>query len=405
MSTMLLRPWWRLDRQAMPGFDTPLLMLTLALASIGLVMVASASISYATHTVGDGFYFLKRHLIYLAMATVAALVVLRLPSRLWFRYSELVMVLAILLLVVVLIPGIGREVNGARRWIGLGIINLQVAEVAKLAMIVFMAAYLHRNQQEVRGHWLGFLKPMAMLAIVALLLLLQPDFGSAVVICGTVMGMLFLAGVPLWIFVVLLALAGSMLGVLALASPYRMQRLVTFLDPWADQFNSGYQLTQSLIAFGRGEWFGVGLGNSVQKLFYLPEAHTDFVFSIFAEEFGLFGVAVMVCLFIALVWRVFTIGRQAVRRQDWFSAYTCFGVGILLAGQAFINIGVTSGLLPTKGLTLPFVSYGGSSLMISSVMVALVLRIGVDMDDSMWGQQRQLGRRVNRAARRSSNVN
>lgn len=399
MSTVLLRPWLRLEKQALPGLDVPLVMVTLVLASIGLVMVASASISYAAHTASDAFYFLKRHLAYLAVATVAALVVLRLPSRLWLRFSELVVVMAVLMLVAVLIPGIGREVNGAQRWIGLGFINLQVAELAKLAMIVFMAAYLQRNLQEVRGHWLGFLKPMVMVGIVVLLLLLQPDFGSAVVICGTVMGMLFLAGVPLWIFVVLLAAAGGMLGLLALTSPYRMQRLVTFLDPWADQFDSGYQLTQSLIAFGRGEWFGVGLGNSVQKLFYLPEAHTDFVFAIFAEEFGLFGVVVMVALFIVLVWRVFTVARQAVRRQDWFAAYTCFGVGILLAGQAFINIGVTSGLLPTKGLTLPFVSYGGSSLLVCSVMVALVLRIGVDMDDNVWGQQRLMSRQVNRATR------
>ncbi len=399
MNTATLRPWVRIQRQSLPGLDTTLVMVTLALASIGLVMVASSSISYADHTVGDGFYFFKRHLVYLVLAAVVSLVVLRTPSRLWFRYSELIAVLSVLLLVAVLIPGIGREVNGARRWIGLGIINLQVAEVAKLALIVFMAAYLHRHQLEIRNHWLGFVKPMVMLAIVGLLLLLQPDFGSAVVICGTVMGMLFLAGVPLWIFVVLLGIGGAGLGVLAVASPYRMQRLVTFLDPWADQFNSGYQLTQSLIAFGRGEWFGVGLGNSVQKLFYLPEAHTDFVFAIFAEEFGLFGVVLMVCLFIALVLRVLTIGRRAVRRQDWFAAYTAFGIGILLAGQAFINIGVTSGLLPTKGLTLPFVSYGGSSLLVSAAMVALVLRIGVDMDDSAWGQQRPSGRQVNRGNR------
>src|SRR5690606_16261495 len=336
--------------------------------------------------------FFKRHLIYLAMAAIAGAVVLQVPVRLWYRYSDLLMVMAVLLLVVVLIPGIGREVNGARRWIGLGIINLQIAEVAKLAMIVFLAAYLQRHQLEVRASWLGFLRPTGMLGIVALLLLLQPDFGSAVVICGTALGLLFLGGVQLWIFGALLGLGGTLLALLAITSPYRMQRLVTFLDPWADQFNTGYQLTQSLIAFGRGEWFGGGLGNSVQKPFYLPEAHTDFVFAIFAEEFGLVGVGLVIALFVALVLRILAIGRRAVRRQDWFSAYTAFGIGILLAGQAFINIGVTSGMVPTKGLTLPFVSYGGSSLLVSTMMVAVVLRIGIDMDDSAWGQRQQVNR-------------
>ncbi|HLS99301.1 MAG: putative lipid II flippase FtsW [Porticoccaceae bacterium] len=390
--TASLRPWVQLPSRINGGFDTRLLAVTCALVSIGLVMVSSASISYAEHLYGDGFYFFKRHLIYLAMAAIAGAVVLQVPVRLWYRYSDLLMVMAVLLLVVVLIPGIGREVNGARRWIGLGIINLQIAEVAKLAMIVFLAAYLQRHQLEVRASWLGFLRPTGMLGIVALLLLLQPDFGSAVVICGTALGLLFLGGVQLWIFGALLGLGGTLLALLAITSPYRMQRLVTFLDPWADQFNTGYQLTQSLIAFGRGEWFGVGLGNSVQKLFYLPEAHTDFVFAIFAEEFGLVGVGLVIALFVALVLRILAIGRRAVRRQDWFSAYTAFGIGILLAGQAFINIGVTSGLLPTKGLTLPFVSYGGSSLLVSTMMVALVLRIGIDMDDSAWGQRQQVNR-------------
>jgi cell division protein FtsW len=387
--SLAVKPWVLLSRRINAGLDTRLLLVACGLASIGLVMIASASISYAEHVYGDGFYFLKRHLIYLGMAVIAGLVVLQVPVRTWYRYSELTTVVAILLLVAVLIPGIGREVNGARRWISLGVINLQIAELAKLAMILFMATYLQRHQLEIRTSWQGFFKPMALLAIVVLLLLMQPDFGSAVVICGTTLALLFLAGVRLWIFGVLFASGAALLGVLAVSSPYRMQRLVTFLDPWADQFDSGYQLTQSLIAFGRGEWLGVGLGNSVQKLFYLPEAHTDFVFAIFAEEFGLLGVVVVVALFAVLVLRILAIGRAAVRRQDWFAAYVTFGIAVLLAGQAFINMGVTSGLLPTKGLTLPFVSYGGSSLLVSSMMVALVLRIGVDMDDSMWGRQKQ----------------
>src|SRR5690606_17993784 len=233
--TASLRPWVQLPSRINGGFDTRLLAVTCALVSIGLVMVSSASISYAEHLYGDGFYFFKRHLIYLAMAAIAGAVVLQVPVRLWYRYSDLLMVMAVLLLVAVLIPGIGREVNGARRWIGLGIINLQIAEVAKLAMIVFLAAYLQRHQLEVRASWLGFLRPTGMLGIVALLLLLQPDFGSAVVICGTALGLLFLGGVQLWIFGALLGLGGTLLALLAITSPYRMQRLVTFLDPWADR--------------------------------------------------------------------------------------------------------------------------------------------------------------------------
>jgi len=203
-----------------------------------------------------------------------------------------------------------------------------------------------------------------------------------------VLGLMFLGGMQLWIFAAMIAAASGGLAMLAITSPYRMERLVTFLDPWADMFDSGYQLTQSLIAFGRGEWLGVGLGNSVQKLFYLPEAHTDFVFAIFAEEFGLFGVALVIGLFVTLVYRILWAGRKAVRRQDWFAAYTAFGIGILIAGQAFINIGVTSGLLPTKGLTLPFVSYGGSSLLVTCMMIALVLRIGMEMGDQAWAQNK-----------------
>ncbi|MAT50544.1 MAG: putative lipid II flippase FtsW [Porticoccaceae bacterium] len=374
----------------LPGaVDVRLLALTATLLSVGMVMVFSASISYADHRYGSSLFFIQRHLIYLLMALAAGFLVLQIPVRSWYRYSDLVLLMAVFLLVAVLVPGVGREVNGARRWISLGVINLQVAELAKFAMIVFVAGYLHRHQLDMRGRWQALLKPMAMLGIVGLLLLLQPDFGSAVVIAGTVLALLFLAGVRLWVFLLILGAGVAGLGFLAISSEYRMQRLVAFLDPWADMYSSGYQLTQSLIAFGRGQWFGVGLGNSVQKLFYLPEAHTDFVFAIFAEEMGLFGVLIIVALFVFMVQRIFAIARSAVRRQDWFAAYAAFGVGVLIAGQAFINIGVTSGLLPTKGLTLPFISYGGSSLVVSCMMMALVLRIGVEMSDSAWAHRQQ----------------
>ena len=351
-----------------------------ALISIGILMVSSASIAYSADGYGDEFFFLKRHLIYLAISFLGALIVLQIPLQLWYRYAGLLLAGSAALLIAVLIPGIGHEVNGSSRWLRAGPLTLQVSELAKLAMIIFVAAYLQRHHLHLRDQWQGFVKPLGILALVSLLLMLEPDFGSTIVIGSTVLAMLFLAGVRLWQFLALMLLAVAGIAALIVASPYRFQRLITFLDPWADRYDSGYQLTQSLIAFGRGEWFGVGLGNSVQKLFYLPEAHTDFVFAIFAEEFGLLGVLVVLGLLVLLVARVFAIGLRAIKRQDWFVAYAVFGFGIMLAGQAFINLGVASGLLPTKGLTLPFVSYGGSSLLVCSLIVALVLRAGLEMN-------------------------
>lgn len=381
MTAISLLPMSHLSNY-LEGLDRTLLLATLAIASIGLVMISSASISFADHSYGDGFYYLKRHLMFLAAGFVVAVLFIAVPSRTWYRYGVPLLLLTVLMLVAVLIPGIGRKVNGSQRWIPLGPINLQVSELAKFVVILFMAGYLERHQRQLRVQWKGFLKPVIVLAFIIFLLLLEPDFGSAVVMSGTVLGMLFIAGVRLWQFSALLVLGVSGLAGIALMSPYRVQRLVTFLDPWADQYNTGYQLTQSLIAFGRGEWLGVGLGNSVQKLFYLPEAHTDFVFAIYAEEFGLVGVAVVIGLYILLVSRVLHVARKALRRQDWFAAYSCFGIAMMVAGQSFINIGVTSGLLPTKGLTLPFISYGGSSLLICSGMVALVLRVSREMNDA-----------------------
>ncbi|HMV71377.1 MAG TPA: putative lipid II flippase FtsW, partial [Pseudomonadales bacterium] len=278
-------------------------------------------------------------------------------------------------LALVLVPGIGREVNGATRWIAVGPLNLQPSELMKLFFIVYLAGYMTRRQHELQSRWSGMFKPLGLLGVVVLLLLLEPDFGAAVVISGTAMAMLFLGGVRLLQFGVLLLPALGGAAVVAVLSPYRVQRLITFLDPWSEQFGGGYQLTQALIAFGRGEVFGVGLGNSVQKLFYLPEAHTDFVFAIIAEELGLIGCMVLIALFAALVARIMRIGSEAARRQQPFQAYVCFGIALLVAAQVFINIGVNAGLLPTKGLTLPFLSYGGSSLLILFAMMGLVLRI------------------------------
>jgi cell division protein FtsW len=288
-------------------------------------------------------------------------------------------VLGVAVLALLLVPGIGREVNGATRWIGFGPINLQPSELMKLFFVVYLAGYMTRRQRELCNTWFGMLKPLGLLGLVLALLLLEPDFGAAVVIAGTAMAMLFLGGARLLPFIVLLVLALVGAGALAVWSPYRLRRLITSLDPWSDQFSSGYQLTQALIAFGRGEIFGVGLGNSVQKLFYLPEAHTDFVFAIIAEELGLLGGVAFIALFAALIARILWIARVAAGRQQLFSAHVCFGVALLLAAQVFINIGVNAGLLPTKGLTLPFLSYGGSSLLILFAMMGLVLRIELEL--------------------------
>ncbi len=377
--------------------DRYLLFAVLALMSVGLLMIMSASISFADHKYGDAFFFTKRHLLYLLISTSVALVVLQVSMRWWYEHAGLIIIAGALALALVLIPGIGHSVNGSRRWFKLGLFTLQVSELAKVCMILFVAAYLQRHQLRLRDSWHSFAIPLGVLVVFAVLLLLEPDFGSTVVMSATVLAMLFLAGVRLWQFLVLLGIGCGGVALLVLTSSYRLKRLVTFLDPWAKQFGDGYQLTQSLIAFGRGEWFGVGLGNSVQKLFYLPEAHTDFVFAILAEEFGLFGVMVVMALFALVITRVLIIARKAVKRQDWFSAYVVFGIGILLAGQVFINVGVTSGLLPTKGLTLPFISYGGSSLLVCAMMIALVLRVGIEMDDMA-----ALARRTARSGGRSS---
>jgi cell division protein FtsW len=356
-------------------WDEPLLIAVALLATGGFVMMGSASMDYAAEQFGNPFYHIVRHGIYLTAGLVVLLVTLRIPVALWQRAAQPLLVGGLILLAVLLVPGIGREVNGATRWIGFGLFNVQPSELMKLFFVVYLASYIPRRREELQQRFFGMAKPLGLLGLVMILLLLEPDFGSAVVIAGTTLGMLFIGGARLLPFAGIVAIGLLGAGVLAVASPYRMQRLVTYLDPWADQFSSGYQLTQALIAFGRGELFGVGLGNSVQKLFYLPEAHTDFVFAIVAEELGLLGALVFIVLFAALVARILWIARAAARRQQFFAAHACMGIALLIAAQVFINIGVNAGLLPTKGLTLPFLSYGGSSLLILFAMIGLVARV------------------------------
>lgn len=362
-----------------PQFEWKLLMLAFGLVSFGVIMVASASIDFAAQTHGDPWYFVKRHLIFLLLAFMAGFFVYNIPVELWNRWSILLLLAGVGLLVAVLIPGVGKTVNGAQRWFAFGPVSVQASEVAKFCFIIFFASFLSRKTDEFQTRWSAFFKLIAILGTFVLLLLLEPDFGSAVVLCITAGAMMFMAGVPLIRFI-LLSLSGVVgLALLAVLWPYRWQRLVTFLDPWADQFSSGYQLVQSLIAFGRGEWFGLGLGNSLQKLFFLPEAHTDFIFAIVAEEFGLLGAAAIVAAFSLLVYRILVIARTASERQKPFIAFSAVGVGMLIAAQAFINMGVASGLLPTKGLTLPFVSAGGSSLIVSCCFIALLLRMQTEI--------------------------
>ncbi|UCO99202.1 putative lipid II flippase FtsW [Metapseudomonas lalkuanensis] len=355
--------------------DFPLLAGCLSLLGLGLVMITSASSEVAAALSGNPLYHMIRHLIYLAIGLGAGLITLQIPMAFWQRHGARLMLAAIVLLILVLLPGIGREINGAKRWIGFGLFNLQPSELAKLFTVMFIAGYLVRRQDEVREKLTGFIKPMLVLGPIAVLLLAEPDFGATVVLVGSCIAMLFLGGINLVRFV---PLAGAVLaaGVLVMTSQsYRMQRLTNFIDPWADQYGAGYQLSQALIAFGRGEWFGVGLGNSIQKQFYLPEAHTDFVFAVLAEELGMIGALATVGLFVFVSVRALYIGLWAEKARQYFSAYVAYGLAFLWIGQVLINIGVNVGLLPTKGLTLPFLSYGGSSLVICCVSLALLLRI------------------------------
>ena len=297
------------------------------------------------------------------------------PTRWWARSSTLLYFVGLGLLLIVVLPGIGKTVNGATRWVALGSFNLQTSEFMKLFLILYLAGYLVRRQAEVTHSTWAFVKPMLLLVLAASLIMWQPDFGTTAVLLATALGMMFLGGAPLWQFASLLTAAVGALASLVYMSPYRMERVTSFLNPWADERDTGYQLIQALIAFGRGEWTGVGLGNGVQKLFYLPEAHTDFLMAVVGEEFGLFGTLLVVAMFCVMVWRAFAIGAGAELRGDRFSTYVAYGFGLWLGLQAFINIGVNVGLLPTKGLTLPFMSYGSNSLIVSMVAVGMLLRI------------------------------
>lgn len=373
------QPVRKQQRFAGLSYDRWLLFTLLALLAFGLLMVSSASMVISDKQFGYPFHYILRQFIYILLGLGAAFIVTRVPMKIWQKFSIPLLAVSVLLLIAVLVPGIGRVVNGSRRWINLGIISLQVSEVVKLFAIIYLASFLNRFQNQVQTELMGFIKPMIILVIIAALLLKEPDFGAATVIAFTFLALLFIAGVRLWPFIVLFSTVIAAMVTLAITSPYRLERITTFLNPWSNAYGSGYQLTQSLIAFGRGGIFGVGLGNSIQKLFYLPEAHTDFIFAVIAEELGLIGELALFALFAILVMRILKLGREAHLQNKLFSAYVSYGVGIWLALQAMINMGVNAGLLPTKGLTLPFISYGGSSLLIDCMVVGIMLRISYEL--------------------------
>jgi cell division protein FtsW len=363
-------------RERMPfAWDNITLGLVAALLLIGMVMVTSASMEVAAKDLGDPFYFMERQLVFGACGVLLGWLVTRVPAELWDKYSLALLLLGLAMLLLVLIPGLGAKINGARRWLRIGPMNFQVSELAKVLVLTWVCSYCVRKRAELEQTFAGLFKPVALLGVAGLLLLVEPDFGATTVLFATGFTVLFVAGARLRYVISMVSVVGVAFALLAVLSPYRLKRLTIFLHPWEDPFNGGFQLTQSLIAIGRGGWFGVGLGSSIQKLFYLPEAHTDFVFAVLAEELGLVGVIVVIGLFVALVWRAFHISRMAAQAGLKFQSYLALAFGMWLGLQAIVNIGVNMGVLPTKGLTLPLLSYGRSSLIVSLAWLGVLLRI------------------------------
>lgn len=381
----LTRNWSATLPQARYGLDIWLCTALAILLSWGLIMVASASLAQAEKLTGQPFYFFYRQLMFIGIGGAIGCIMYCVPMRQWESTSIWLYVFALFLLVMVLIPGVGISVNAARRWIDLGLFRLQASEAARLALIIYLAGYISRRQAMLQNSFKGLFVPLAALLPACALLLAEPDFGATAILMGVAFLMLFLGGARVHYYLGLVAIAGAALATLAVAAPYRVKRLLNFTNPWADVENGGWQLAQSLIAVGRGEWTGVGLGNSVQKLLYLPEMHTDFIFAILAEELGLLGIAVLLTLFMIVLWRGFAIGRAAELDRRYFQAYLCYGLTGWLGMQALINMAVNMGLLPTKGLTLPLLSYGGSSLLTVCAMLGLILRVDYENRAASFG--------------------
>ncbi|MCK7459026.1 putative lipid II flippase FtsW [Idiomarina aminovorans] len=375
---------WFHPKTSQPLYDRVLFTLAMSLLAFGFIMVTSASLPTAERLTGNPFHFAIRHGVYMVVSMLVMLGALRVPSDTWNRHSGKLLLVGLMMLLLVLV--IGHEVNGSQRWVKVGPITFQAAEVAKVFFCIYMASYFSRREDEVREATKGFIKPLVLLFVASVLLLMQPDFGTVVVLSATTVAMLFLAGAKLWQFFAVFITCVLALILLIIVEPYRMQRLLTFLEPEKDPFGSGYQLMQSLIAFGQGHLSGAGLGNSIQKLQYLPEAHTDFIMAVVAEELGFIGVLAVIATVLMLVWRALIIGRRCLMLEQRFGGYLAYGIGIWFSIQAFVNIGVASGALPTKGLTLPLVSYGGNSLIVSVLSIGLLLRID--------HERRMIGRKV-----------
>ncbi|NOS87888.1 MAG: putative lipid II flippase FtsW [Methylococcaceae bacterium] len=358
-------------------FDPLLVLVTTALLLIGFVMVASASLHLGVKVAenSNAFHYPIRQLAHIGLGLFLGTIVALTPLKFWQIAGARLFIVGLALLVLVLIPGLGVNVNGSTRWLDLGGLRIQVSEVVKYFAVIYMAGYVTRHQQSIRDSAFGLIKPLLLFSVASLLLLLEPDFGSSVVLLIIAMGIMFLAGARLSQFIMLLTIVAVSATLLVYFEPYRMKRVISFMDPWADAKDTGYQLVHALIAFGRGEFLGVGLGSGIQKLYYLPEAHTDFLFSVIAEELGLAGVLTVILLFSLLVRRTFQIALAAEQLGDHFAAFIAYGLGIWFGFQAFVNMGVNMGILPTKGLTLPLMSYGGGSMMIMCCAVALLFRV------------------------------
>ncbi len=359
---------------ALARMDVRLLWPVALLAAVGLVMIGSASMAYAADHFGDPFHYLQRHAAYLALAAAGGMVAFLLPLSFWRRYGVVALIVSMLALALALVPGIGLESGGSRRWLAAGPLTVQPSELLKLGMLVYMSGYLVRRSDILHRQWAGLLAPLAPLSLALALLLAEPNFCAVAILFASVLGMLLLGGVRTSQFAVVLAVGVAVMAVMALSSEYRYQRLVAYLDPWQDPYHSGYQLSMSLIAFGRGEWFGVGLGNGLMKEFYLPKAHNDFIFSALAEEWGMLGCLAVLALFVWMTALIFLAGWRNLQRHQLFSAYLCYGAGLLLGLQAFVNMAVATGLLPTTGLPLPLISYGGNNLLLTAALIGIVLR-------------------------------
>ena len=385
--------WSDLESSVSQFTDVRMFYAILVLFGFGIIMAASTTVEMAYKDHADAFFYVKKQLVFLLIGLLSLFVVSRIRLVYWESFGPLLLVVSIALLTLVLIPGLGRSVNGSSRWLMVGPIGIQISEFAKIAMIVYLSGYMVRHSLRVQTKFGAFLNPLVILGLIVVLLILEPDFGSAVVFVVTVFAMLYLGGVRFTPFLLFTSAAIALLVLLAVSSPYRLERISSFLDPWADPFDTGFQLTQALIAIGNGGVFGVGVGESIQKLFYLPEAHNDFVFAVLAEEMGLLGVMILLVAYFVLIWRCFVLGKRAQELQMMFAQNIAYGCGIWFALQTAISLSVNMGMLPTKGLSLPFLSVGGSNLLVSCIALGLLMRVYIEISQ-------QGARKINRPRRK-----